>query len=114
MLVSSKRVVLVLLGYDKLRRVKKYQRREKKDREKERERAPTNIGAAQLTVPVAYVSIYPFGFVCLVGPTNLAATSVLLVKQQKLVLLLLWEGTRNSGTSFLRLMPKDKGHVGWL
>lgn len=62
-LVSSKKGWVCLLGYNKLRRVKKYQRKDTK-RERERESTtPTNIGAAQLTVPVAYVSIYPFGFV---------------------------------------------------
>jgi len=39
--VSSKRVELVLWGYDKLRRVKKYQRKERKT-QKERERKCTN------------------------------------------------------------------------
>jgi len=83
--VSSKKVGFVLLGYNKLRRVKKISKERKKkktqkkrERERERERAPTNIGAAQLTVPVAYVSIYPFGFVWLVLPSYLQLQCYLL------------------------------------
>lgn len=50
------------MSYNKLKRVKNI-KGIKRQQKMQRERAPTNIGAAHLTVPVAYVSIYPFGVV---------------------------------------------------